>query len=129
MAKNFGTVKKGTTLLLTMLDLENHWQRVRVGQAIATVTNVEIHGNDIRITYKCQYGKRKFTHTITVSRDETENHVTIPIKRWNNWYFSHIQWLIKSGYLREGTIPEESRREYNADWNTYLYNYVVEIIY
>lgn len=129
MANVFETVKKGTTLLLTMLNLNSHFKRVKVGQVIATVTNVDIHGNSFRITYRAQYGERKFTHTITVSKDETENHVVIPTRKWTNMYFSNIQWSIKHGYLREGTLPEESRRQYIADWNNYRYNYIVEVLY
>lgn len=130
MGKNFGTVKKGTTLLLTMLDLENHWNKVRVGQVIATVTNVEIHGNNLQITYRGEYGKRKFTHTTLVGKDEAEIHVKIPTKRWSNMNFRNIQWSIKYGYLREGTLPEKSRRQYRQDWNSPCrYNYLVEVLY
>lgn len=81
------------------------------------MTLVEVHRNKLRITYKVDNTHSNFRHTITVDKDNCTERVMIPSRKWSNWQYNHIKWMIKEGCLREGTLPDKCGREYVADWD------------
>lgn len=128
MARTFDNCRKNTMLMLTGT-FNNDDNIIGYDQLIARVTLVEVHGNKLRITYKVDSSRANFCHTIIVNKNDCIKRVMIPTRKWSNWRYNHIKWLIKEGCIREGTLPDKSGREYVANWDNKQYDYEVEILY
>lgn len=94
MAKVFEMVKKGTTLLLTG-KFNNE-----VGEVIATVTYIEVYGNEIRITYKGTTRNGCFMHTMRIEKKATSGLVEVISRKWKKTPI-HRKEIVKTKYNYE----------------------------
>lgn len=91
MAKLFETVKKGTTLLL------NGKFNNEVGEVIATVTYIEVYGDEMRITYKGTTRNGCFTHTMRINKKVASGLVEVISRKWKKTLI-HRKEIIKTKY-------------------------------
>ena len=124
----FGKVHKDNLLLLN-----GEFNGIK-SQVIASITLVEQHGDDVYITYKCNYDHFKHSNTICVNKDANITHVSIPNRVWSNTSYNLYRLSLKLGYLSKDTPwNTKSTRRYEAvlggkGVKEYKYLYNVTII-
>ncbi len=119
----FGEVQKDDLLLLT-----GELRGIK-SQAIAIVTLVEPHGNDLYITYKCEFGDLKHSNTICVHKEADKAYVFIPNRVWRNIRYKLYLRKLELGYLRKDTPWNcKSTRRYDVCGGKNKYLYTITII-
>ena len=109
--KSFKDAKVGS-----LLRISNSIGEVKLNNFLATVTNVEVHGDELVISYK----NSCFHHTITVHKEATYKTIYIRERKWSNcrtempYWYERIYNMSFNDFINK---KNSSIRKYKATCN------------